>query len=114
MSYEQEYGHATRTPHGEWYSTKEIYEMLHDTREETRRENRETKQAVQEIQHKLDKITLHLRQHNGVKEDVEWCMKQIKREQYKEDWLGDIFNSFRLWGGWLVALAMLLLKLFGG
>ena len=86
----------------QWYTNKEIYEM------------------VQNLTLDLRDTRADLKAYNELKNDVAWCMDQIKfiSNQARSSagvTMGEsnIWEGIRIWGGWILALAMVAYHLWG-
>lgn len=84
-----------------WYTNKEIFEM------------------VQELRDEMSETRRVLHQYNDMQKDLAWaveCITQMQAAQHGRSSFQHGRSSFiiamREWGGWLVALAILLLKLW--
>ena len=86
----------------EWYTKKEIYEM------------------VQNLTLDLRDTRTDLKAYNALKQDVIWCMEQIKLISDQERrsvgvsrGKSNIWEGIRIWGGWILALGMVAYHLWG-
>jgi len=76
----------------QWYTNKEIYEMVQSLKIELRN--------TQDI----------VKKYNGIREDVTWCVERLKKFKTTKEAHYTLLEGFREWGGWLVALVLLYLK----
>ena len=79
----------------QWYSNKEIFEMV----QELRGELRETREVV--------------KKYNGIREDLNWCVLRLQNDSTTKEVRYTLIEGFREWGGWAVALAVAIYKIFG-
>ncbi len=77
-----------------WYSNKDIFEMVQELREEMK----ETRQVI--------------REYNGLRKDLNWAVECINKIHVSQDERSSFVIGLREWGGWIVALAVLLLQLW--
>ena len=80
----------------QWYTNKEIYEM------------------VRELTNELQKTQEAVRAYNNLKKDLTWCMEQIQSNIGMSTGREIVWAAIRDWGGWFIALGMLAYHLFGG
>ena len=80
----------------QWYTNKEIYEM------------------VRELTNELQKTQEAVKAYNGLKKDLNWCMQQIQNDIGLSTGREIVWAAIRDWGGWFVAIGMLAYHLFGG
>ena len=80
----------------QWYTNKEIYEMVRELTIELQ----ETREAV--------------KSYNGLRKDLNWCMQQIQNDIGLSTGREIVWAAIRDWGGWFVAIGMLAYHLFGG
>jgi len=79
----------------QWYTNKEIYLMVQELRDELK----ETREIV--------------KKYNGIRSDMNWCVEQLQKHKTTKDTRYNLLSAVRGWGGWIVALGILLVKLFG-
>ena len=79
----------------QWYSNKEIFEMVQELRDELK--------TTREI----------VKKYNGIREDLNWCVLKLQSHNTTKEARYTIIEGFREWGGWLVALAVAAYKIFG-
>ena len=80
----------------QWYTNKEIYEM------------------VRELTNELQKTQEAVKSYNGLRQDLNWCMQQIQNNIGLSTGREIVWAAIRDWGGWFVAIGMLAYHLFGG
>ena len=79
----------------QWYSNKEIFEMVQELRDELK--------TTREI----------VKKYNGIREDLNWCVKRLQSHKTAKEVRYTLIEGVREWGGWVVAVGILLLKWFG-
>ncbi len=79
----------------QWYTNKEIYEMVRDLREELK----DTRDA--------------LKAYNGIRDDLNWCIGKLKTGTAKREGMAVVLFGLRDWAGWAVAIILVLFKIFG-
>lgn len=87
-------------PKKDWYSPKDLFEMIQSLKLElvtTTQEMRQTRQIIGK--------------YNGLREEIEQCKDEIQEIKNKEKGKMDFGKSIREWGGWLIALVSLILVL---
>lgn len=77
-----------------WYSNKEIFEMVQGLRGEMQ----ETRRVIHE--------------YNQLRRDLTWAIENINRMQSEQEARSTTIMAIREWGGWIVAVAVLLLQLW--
>ena len=75
---------------------------------------REIIESIQDLKKDLENTQIVVRKYNNLREDLNWCISQIKSNTITEDTKYSILAGIREWGGWIVAIGVLLLKWFGG
>lgn len=77
-----------------WYSNKDIFEMVQGLRSELE----ETRRVVHD--------------YNDIRKDLSWAVECINKIHTAREERSTTLVAIREWGGWVVALAVLLLKLW--
>lgn len=79
----------------QWFSNKDLFLMV----QELRGELKETREIV--------------KKYNGIRSDMNWCVEQLQKHKITKDTRYNLLSAVREWGGWIVALGILLVKIFG-
>ncbi len=77
-----------------WYTNKEIFEMVQGLRDEMQ----ETRRIIHD--------------YNAMRKDLNWAVECINKIHVSQNERSSFVIGLREWGGWIVALAVLLLKLW--
>lgn len=91
---------------GQWYTNRDLFEQLNDMRGQFHGLSAEMKETRAMI-----------RQYNGLRgkiEDVEWAMVEVEKKidsiENRAQGRTSVGTAIREWGGWLVALAALIIS----
>ena len=79
----------------QWYTNKEIFEMVQNLRDELR----ETRDVV--------------KKYNGIRDDLDWCVDKLQKNKNISAGQNIFILAFRDWLGWIVALVAIYLNLMG-
>ena len=80
----------------QWYSKKDIFEM------------------VQGLKDELGQTREIIRQYNNIREDLDWCIKEIRGIASQGKGQADFVNELKFWSGWIAAIIAITLKLLWG
>ena len=78
----------------QWFSNKDLFLMLQELREELK----ETREVVNK--------------YNGIRSDLNWCVERLQKHKTTKEARYTLLSGIREWGGWVVAIGVLLLKWF--
>ncbi|GGJ77024.1 beta-ketoacyl-[acyl-carrier-protein] synthase family protein [Virgibacillus salexigens] len=82
---------------GQWYTNKELFEQISNIKNDFQSlsvEMRETRETI--------------KKYNGLREEVETLRHEIKIMEALEKGKSKLLKNVREWGGWIVAILMLL------
>ena len=77
----------------QWYTNKEIFEMVQNLRDELR----ETRDVV--------------KKYNGIRDDLDWCVNKLETQKAKKEGSGIVLENIRSWGGWAIATLLAIMNL---
>jgi hypothetical protein len=79
----------------QWYTNRDIYEMVMSLRDELKK--------TQDVVVK----------YNGIRTDLNKCMTKMLEYENRAVGRYSVGQAIREWGGWLFALAIVILRMFG-
>lgn len=85
----------------QWYTNKELFEKILDMRTEfasLRSEMKETRETI--------------KKYNGLREQIENLRQEVNQMKAKASGKATVFQGIREWGGWVVAILMLVITIF--
>lgn len=85
----------------EWFSNKELYEMVQGLKGEMKSMSQELK-ATREI----------VSRYNGLRQQIEECARKIMEMENKAAGRSSVGQAIREWGGWLVGIVSLVVALY--
>ncbi len=101
---EREYERRQRQGSEDWYTPKELYEMIQDLKKEFFEE-------VPTLRAELNNTVQEIRKYNALRRDLVKVMERLSIIEQKRIAEHRLIDRFLRWGGWIVGLGSLAVAL---
>lgn len=98
----------------QWYSNKELFEQILSMKEDfnqLRLEMRQTREIIKKYNGLREKIIDNQRY---VDKEIQAIKTEVKEMQARNKGKSNVLTAIREWGGWIVAILMLILNFVQG
>lgn len=90
---------------GQWYSNKELFEMINET-------NQKLFQQIIELQKEMKETRAIIKKYNGLYEKVHIVEKRVEQIESEQEGKRSAQENFIKWGGWIFSLITLLILMY--